>query len=238
MGFFDVANGGLLFALVGVGIAYILFQSGLFLAVSLRRCRELGIDGKLIGDIVKSSIVFTIAPSLAIVLGLAALAPSLGIPWPWLRLSVIGSISYELMAANMASSALGFSSLAEASSGGAEPFGAIMFAMSAGLSGAMILDIILIKKVNTVVITLKEKSGKFGSVALGVLFFAVIAVFVVPMFGAGGVTVLTFATSVIVTMAQALLIKRFGLTWLKNFVLTFSLILGMGSSVLWTALLG
>ncbi len=238
MGFFDVANGTLLFALVGVGIAYILFQSGLFLAMSLRRCRELGIDKKLIGDIVKSSIVFTIAPSLAIVLGLAALAPSLGIPWPWLRLSVIGSISYELMAANMASSALGFKSLADASLGGAEPLGAIMFAMSAGLSGAMILDIILIKKVNTVVITLKEKSGKFGSVALGVLFFAVIAVFVVPMLGAGGVTVLTFATSILVTMVQAVLIKRFGLLWLKNFVLTFSLILGMCSSVLWTALLG
>lgn len=237
MGFFDVANSRLLYVLVIIGIAYILLQSFIFLRISLKRAKEIGIDKKTIANIIKSSAIFTIAPSIAVVLGLAALAPSLGIPWPWLRLSVIGSVSYELMAANMASGALGFSSLAEAASSGPNSFSVMMLAMSTGIAGAMIMDILFIKKVSTTVVKLKEKSGEFGTVALSVLFFAVLVVFIGPIFGEGTVYILTFVTSIVIALVQGILIKKFNIDFLKNFVLAFSLILGMCSSVLWTILL-
>lgn len=236
MKFFDVANGTLLFVLVGAGIAYVMFQCVMFLRMSLKRARELGISQKAITDTIKSSAVFTIAPSIAVALGLAAMAPSLGIPWPWLRLSVIGSVSYELMAANMASSALGFAKLADVAKGGPEPLGVIMYAMTGGLAGAMILDIFFIKKVNSVAAKMKAKAGDFGTVAIGVLYFAVIAVFVVPFFGQGAVAVATFATSIVLTLFQAFIAKKYKIVWLGNFILAFSLILGMCSAVLWTSL--
>jgi hypothetical protein len=234
--FFDVANGSLLFVLVGAGIAYVLFQCVLFLRMSLRRAKELGIEPKVIANTIKSSAVFTIAPSIAVALGLAALAPSLGIPWPWLRLSVIGSVSYELMAANMASSALGFAKLADASKAGAEPLGVIMYAMTGGLAGGMILDLIFIKKVDSLAARMKSKAGDFGTVAIGVLFFAVIAVFIVPFFGQGIVVVGTFFTSIVLTLVQAFIAKKYKIAWLGNFILAFSLILGMCSAILWTGL--
>jgi len=234
--FFDVANGSLLFVLVGAGIAYVLFQCVLFLRMSLKRAKELGIEPKVVANTIKSSAVFTIAPSIAVALGLAALAPSLGIPWPWLRLSVIGSVSYELMAANMASSALGFAKLADASKAGAEPLGVIMFAMTGGLAGGMILDLIFIKKVDSLAAKMKSKAGDFGTVAIGVLFFAVIAVFIVPFFGQGIVVVGTFFTSIVLTLVQAFIAKKYKIAWLGNFILAFSLILGMCSAILWTAL--
>ena len=237
MEFFDVANGSLLFVLVGAGIAYVMVQCVLFMRMSLKRARELGIDPKVISDTIKSSAVFTIAPSIAVALGLAAMAPSLGIAWPWFRLSVIGSVSYELMAANMASSALGFAKLADAAKAGAEPLGAIMYAMTGGLAGAIILDIIFIKKVDSLAVRLKAKAGDFGVVAIGVLFFAVLAVFVVPFFGQGLVAVATFATSIVLTLVLAVIAKKFRIAWLGNFILAFSLILSMCSSVLWTALI-
>lgn len=236
MNFFDVANGGLIFALVGIGILYVMLQCVLFLRMSLKRAKELGIDGKVISGTIKSSAIFTIAPSIAVALGLAALAPSLGIPWPWLRLSVIGSVSYELMAANMASSALGFAKLADASKAGAEPLGAIMYAMTGGLAGAMILDIIFVKKVDSLAVKMKSKAGDFGTLAIAVLYFAVIAVFVVPLFGQGFVVVATFLTSVVLTLVQAFIAKKYKIAWLGNFILAFSLILGMCSAVLWTGL--
>lgn len=236
MKFFDVANGGLLFVLVGAGIAYLMLQCVLFLRIALKRAKELGIAKKTISDTVKSSAVFTIAPSIAVALGLAALAPSLGIPWPWLRLSVIGSVSYELMAANMASGALGFAKLADAAKGGPEPLGTIMFAMSGGLAGGMILDMFLIKKVDSVAAKMKAKAGDFGIIAIAVLYFAVIAVFIVPFFGQGIVAVATFLTSVVLTLIQAFVAKKYKVAWLGNFILAFSLILGMCSAVLWTAL--
>ena len=234
MDFFKVANGSLLFVLVAAGIAYVMVQCVLFLRMALKRGRELGIDKKVISDTIKSSAVFTIAPSIAVALGLAAMAPSLGIPWPWFRLSVIGSVSYELMAANMASSALGFAKLGDAAAAGAEPFGAIMFAMTGGLAGAIILDIVFIKKVDSLAV--KLKAGDFGTVAVGVLFFAVLAVFVVPFFGQGMVAVATFFTSIALTLILAVVAKRYRQAWLGNFILAFSLILSMCSAVLWTQL--
>lgn len=236
MKFFDVANSTLLFVLVGAGIAYVMFQCVMFLKMSLKRAKELGISQKVISDTIKSSAVFTIAPSIAVALGLAAIAPSLGIPWPWLRLSVIGSVSYELMAANMASSALGFAKLADVAKGGPEPLGVIMYAMTGGLAGAMILDIFFIKKVDSVAAKMKAKAGDFGTVAVGVLYFAVIAVFVVPFFGQGVVAVATFVTSIVLTVFQAFIAKKYKIVWLGNFILAFSLILGMCSAVLWTSL--
>ncbi|HPE89972.1 MAG TPA: DUF5058 family protein [Spirochaetia bacterium] len=236
MDFFKVANGSLLFVLVAAGIAYVMVQCVLFLRMALKRGRELGIDKKVISDTIKSSAVFTIAPSIAVALGLAAMAPSLGIPWPWFRLSVIGSVSYELMAANMASSALGFAKLGDAAAAGAEPFGAIMFAMTGGLAGAIILDIVFIKKVDSLAVKLKAKAGDFGTVAVGVLFFAVLAVFVVPFFGQGMVAVATFFTSIALTLILAVVAKRYRQAWLGNFILAFSLILSMCSAVLWTQL--
>lgn len=238
MGFFDIANGKLLYILVIIGIAYILVQCIIFLKMSLKRAKEIGISKKAVTNVIKSSAVFTIAPSIAVVLGLAALAPKLGIPWPWFRLSVIGNVSYELMAADMASSALGFSSLTEATSAGPNALGVIMLAMSTGIAGGMIMDILFIKKINITVVKFKEKSGEFGVVALSVLFFAVLAVFIGPMLGEGAVYLLTFGSSMLITLIQGFLIKKFNINWLKNFVLSFSLILGMCSSVLWTALLG
>ena len=237
MDFFDVANGSLLFILVGIGIAFVIVQCILFLRIALRRADELGIDKKIISNTIKTSAIFTIAPSIAVALGLAAIAPSLGIAWPWFRLSVIGSVSYELMAANMASSALGFTELAEAAKAGAEPLGAIMYAMTGGIAGAIILDIIFIKKVDSLAVKLKTKAGDFGIVAIGVLFFAVIAVFVVPFFGQGVVSVATFITSIVLTLLLAFISRKFKLAWLSNFILAFSLILSMCSSVLWTELI-
>lgn len=237
MNFFDIANGKLLYILVSMVIVYILIQSYIFLKMSLNRAKEIGISKSIIKNIIKSSAVFTIVPSIAIVLGLAALAPSIGIPWSWLRLSVIGSVSYELMAANMASTSLGFSSLSQASASGPNALGVIMFAMSTGVAGGMIMDMLFIKKVNTTVTKFRAKSGEFGIVALSVLFSAVLVVFIAPVFGKGTVYILTFLSSMIIVLIQGIIIKKYKITWLKNFVLAFSLLLGMCSSVLWTILL-
>lgn len=44
---------------------------------------------------------------MAIVVSVAILSKKLGLPLPWLRLSVVGSMSYETIAANNALSAMG-----------------------------------------------------------------------------------------------------------------------------------
>ena len=72
----------------------------------MRKAREMGISKQKVSEIIKSTAIFSIVPSIAIAIGLATLVIVIGIPYAWLRLSVNRSLSYELMASNMALSAL------------------------------------------------------------------------------------------------------------------------------------
>ena len=99
-------NHPLLFVIVGAIIATVLAQSAFFLARAIKRAKELGL-GEHIKKTIISASIFTIAPAVAVLIGVVALSKSLGIPPPWLRLSVIGSITYETVAAGNALEAAG-----------------------------------------------------------------------------------------------------------------------------------
>ena len=56
---------------------------------------------------IKSSLIFSVVPSLSIVVGLFVLIAVLGSVWAWWRLSVIGSLSYETMISSSIAQVLG-----------------------------------------------------------------------------------------------------------------------------------
>ena len=167
----DIINSPLLLALVIGGLAYIMAFSVVYLLKARKRALEMGITSKEINDIIKSSLIFSIVPSLSIVIGLVALAASLGTVWAWWRLSVIGSLSYETQIASTLASALSYTSTADMmSNASASEFGVVMIT---GLVVALVL----------------------GAVA-----------------------------------------KKPGMAWLNNFIMAGSMIVGMVSSLLGTAI--
>ena len=89
------SNSAFMYVVVAVVIAFVLLQSVVFFIKAWRRGKELGMDMKALKKGVASSAIFTIAPAFAILLGVVALSNALGFPLPWLRLSVIGSLTYE-----------------------------------------------------------------------------------------------------------------------------------------------
>ena len=93
MGYKEIAGSPLLYILVAVGLLYIIGFAALFLKKSFNRCVELGMEKAAVINVIKSSVVYSIVPSIAIVIGFFSLTTVLGIPWPWWRLSVIGSVS-------------------------------------------------------------------------------------------------------------------------------------------------
>ena len=95
-----------LYIIAGLLVAVVLAQSVFFLVKAMRRSRELGMDQKKIRKTIKSAAIFTIAPAVAIVISVITLSKKLGLPLPWLRLSVVGSMSYETVAANNALSSM------------------------------------------------------------------------------------------------------------------------------------
>lgn len=109
-------NHPILFVLVGIIIAAVLGQSVYFLLKSVRRAKATNMDMTKIKKTIITAAIFTIAPAVSIVVTVVTLAKSLGIALPWLRLSVVGSLSYEAIAAANAASGMG-TTLAELGEG-------------------------------------------------------------------------------------------------------------------------
>lgn len=234
MGFYDLAESTLLYILVAVGICLVASFTVIFLRKSWKRAVTIGYTKQQLMNVVKASISFSVVPSIGIVIGLFSLAAMLGIPWPWWRLSVIGSVSYEIMAADMALNAAGVQ-LASAS---ATEFVLIMYVMTLCIMGGVVASPFIAGKIQAGTMNLKTKDQRWGALGSSVFMLTIMIVFMVPMILTGGVTLLTWLTSGIVGTIIGFIAKKFNLAWLNNFTLALSLIIAMISSVLWTNLLG
>ena len=163
----DIISSPLLLILVAVGLIYIVIFSLIHLKKAYSRCLELGITKEDLHKVIKSSLVFSIVPSLSIVVGLFALISVLGIVWSWWRLSVIGSLSYESLISSSVASALKFSTTAEMleKATGSE-FGVVMILMSIGMLSGFFILIPFGKKLSMSV-SKSENSGSWKYVLSG-----------------------------------------------------------------------
>ena len=64
----------------------------IFAVRAYRAGKAIGIDVGKMKRVIIASATFAVLPSVGILLGVIALSGSLGTPWPWLRLSVIGAL--------------------------------------------------------------------------------------------------------------------------------------------------
>ena len=98
----NVANSPVMAIFCGLAILVVLVQAVVFFRVAWRQALEMGLSKADLMKVVKSSAVFSVVPSLPIIISYMILLPALGKIFPWLRLSVIGSATYETLAASIA----------------------------------------------------------------------------------------------------------------------------------------
>ena len=160
-------NHPLLFVIVGAIISVVLAQSIYFLTRAVKRARELGL-GAHIKKTVISAAIFTIAPAVAVLIGVVALSKSLGIPLPWLRLSVIGSITYETVAAGNALEAANMS----AGTTVTDPsiYITIAWVMTVGIAAGLILVPFVTKKIQGGLTKIGMKDKKWGEIFNNAMF--------------------------------------------------------------------
>lgn len=77
-------------------VFFVVAQALFFLVRAVKRAKELGIANQTIKNTIVSSSLFTIAPAIGIVATVLTLSAGLGYVLPWIRLTVIGNISYEV----------------------------------------------------------------------------------------------------------------------------------------------
>lgn len=232
----DITGSPLLLALVIGGLGYIMAFSMVYLLKARKRALEMGITKKEINDIIKSSLIFSIVPSLSIVIGLVALAASLGTIWAWWRLSVIGSLSFETQIASSLAPVLGYANTTELMNNATgEQFGVVMILMSVGMLSGFLILIPFGKKLMTSVDKTKGGNG-WSNVLSGCFMLTLLAVYVPVLLISDTIQALVMITGLIVAIVMGIVAKKPGWTWVNNFIMAGSMILGMVSSLLWTAI--
>ncbi len=226
----DFKNGAVMFTLGGLVAAFVIAQSVFFLVKAVRQGRALGIEGKVMKKAAFSSILFTITPSISILLGLVTLSKALGVALPWIRLSVLGAVTYELPAAEAAANAFGLS----ISGSIADPkvFSAIIWVMTTGCITPLIIVPLFLKKLRGGLTKMKKRDQKWGDIFMTALFLGMISAFLGMGVSGGLMPVLTLLSSALIMVACGVIIKKSGAEWLRNYALPFSMIGAMALAIL------
>ena len=242
-------NHPILFVIAGLIIAAVMGQSVFFLVKALKRSKELGMDQTKIKKTMKTAALFTIAPAVAIVISIMTLSKKLGLALPWLRLSVVGSMSYETIAASNALEARG-QSLGSGEALTAQQFVNVLLVMTLSIMVGIILVPIIGKKLQSGLTSLGKRDAKWADIFQNALFLGMIAAFLGYVFcdisrlwnpvegysaTSGLIPVCVMAVSALVMVVCGLLMRKPKLKWLSEYALPISLVLGMASAIPFTA---
>jgi len=245
-------NHPILYLLVGFLIAVVMGQSVYFLVKALRRSKELGMDQEKIKKTITTAAIFTIAPAVSIVISVITLSKSLGLPLPWLRLSVVGSLSYEAIAASNAVSAMGLE-LGKIDSLTAQQFVNVTLVMTISIMLGIWLVPLISKKLLSGMDVMSNRDAKWAEIFQNAMFIGMISAFVgfvfcdisrlwAPVEGfsptSGLIPVCVMGVSALVMVVIGLAMRKPKLKWLNDYALPISLILGMISAIPITAWLG
>lgn len=237
-------NHPILFVLAGILIAAVLAQSVFFLVRALRRSREIGMDQKKLKKTMVTAAVFTVAPAVAIVISVITLAKDLGVALPWLRLSVVGSLSYETIAATNAESAMGLV-FGQVESLTATQYVTIAWVMTISIMMGIWLVPLIGKKLQNGMAVIENRDKRWSDILSSALFIGMIAAFLGYVFCdvstvfhgdfTGLIPVAVMVVSALIMVACGLLMRKPGLGWLNDYALPLSLVLGMASAIPITA---
>lgn len=225
-------------------IAFVAVFCVVFMVRAWRAGVALGMDRGAMRRAITSSATFSLLPSVGILLGVIALSGSLGTPWPWLRLSVIGALHYETQVAQAAAEQVGIRSLS-ASEMTVEGFTTIALLMSVCIMWGMVLSIFFNKRyLNRLRGGKAASSGGFGDKAMTAMFIGLICAYIGSYIGGflsgNGLLTLSGDWTPLVTAAVSGLVmavflyfsEKKGLVWLESFSIAGSMILGMAAAVL------
>ena len=150
----DFKSSPFLYVLGFCVVGFIIVQSVFFLVRAWRRGKQLGMTTATLKNTVVSSALFTIAPALAIVATVLTLSKALGLVLPWIRLTVIGAIQYEVPAAEAAINAFGISTGLSQPVTDPEVFAAVAWVMTIGSILPLVIVPFALKKI-------QKASGRF-----------------------------------------------------------------------------
>ena len=232
-----------MYLICGGIIAFVAVVCVIFLVRAYRAGIAMGIDRTRMNRVITSSATFSLLPSVGILLGVIALSGSLGTPWPWLRLSVIGALHYETQVAQAAAEQVGMSTLsaAEMTPSG---FATIALLMSICIMWGMVLSVFFNKRYTQKLgHSGSGAGGGFGDLAMTAMFIGLVSAYIGSYIGGlvSGNGLFTFsgdwmpllvvAVSGLVMAGFVYLAEKKRQAWVESFSIAGSMLVGMAAAV-------
>ena len=229
--YLKLANSPLMWISCIPAVALVILQAAMFTKKAVVDGQKMGVTKEQMMNGAKSAAAAAIGPSIVVVIGMVALLASMGGPIAWMRLAYIGSVMYELGAADRAATAvgcqLGTSNMTE------EAFACAVWVMVICCLGWIIISALFTDKMGILrdkvagsnsaklaVISTGGGMGAFGYQCFDRAF---------PLLSNGSLNAQTAAVVVggICMAALALYVKKSNAGWAKKFGMTIAMIVGM-----------
>lgn len=208
-----------LYLIGAILIGYVLIQSIVFYRKAYQRGLEMGITKHQLFETTRSSAIFSIVPSIPILIGLVAMIPLFGdAAIPWIRLSVLGSVSYETYAALAVKNAAGVTTLLENMS----VYSAAIWTMTLSIMSGLLVLIFHYESYTNKLAEIRKKDSKWATLLIAALFMGLVGTIGAQQIVLGGYNLLALLISMAIMAVIGGLSFKF--KWLEEFALPASIL--------------
>lgn len=220
---------------IGAIIAVTIIGMSILLMIkAFRRAKKIGMDKKILKETIKNSAVFSIVPSIPIVIGVGIMMQYIGLAIPWIRLTVVGALQYEITALYTAG--------ATQAGASASTLASAVVVMTISVLGGCVFNAVFYKKYQTKLMEIQQKDSKkmdaiTGALLGGMLAGIISSIVVGGIFGIGNpvtdssgittygeVTLITVAASILIMGICGLLLVVFKQKWVESYALPLSML--------------
>lgn len=234
-------NEWLIYVLGGIIAAVIFVMSAVFLVKALKRAKAIGMSSEKVKKTITASAVFSIVPSIPIVIGIGIMMQYLGLAIPWIRLTVIGALQYEITAMY----AVGVTSTATTTL-----MATAVAVMTIAILAGPLFNALFYKKYQNKLMDLQTKNAKkmdtiTGALLSGMLAGIITAIVVGGAFMVGSpttdnsgittygeITLITLAASVVIMGICGVILVVFKQKWIESYALPLTILGAMAVAYL------
>ena len=167
----EIANDVWLWIYVAVLLALCMAQCLLYMKRAWKHALLLGLEKHQLKKALNAGLLVSIFPAIPVLIVMLSLSPMLGVPLPWLRLSIIGSASYESNAASIGVASQGETMVLNGYS--ALAWSAAAWTMSVGGSACVLWSSLAIRPVDSLYNNLGGRDVKMIGVVGGSCVYGV-----------------------------------------------------------------
>jgi hypothetical protein len=225
--YLQIANSSGMWIAASAVVLIVIFQAVVFMRKAYSTGLKMGITPQQMKKGMRAGLITAIGPSLAVAFTMLSLMIPMGAPFAWMRLSVVGAVPYELMAASAGARVMGVE--LGGAGYGVTAWAISMWTTTIAAGGWLILCALFIPKFDSLRKKVVRGRTEFLPILTVCFFMGALAFFGLPYFVAGGAHLVAAATGGVTMLVVGASAKK--LPWLKEWALGIAMVVGVLATI-------